>query len=299
MKIANAPCSWGVLEFGLEGQTDHFSKVLDEMTETGYFGTELGDWGFMPTDPNDLQKELKNRELNLVGAFVPVNFIDENSHLEGAANAVKIAALLKNTDPDNARIVLSDDNGKNKTRTSNAGRIKPEDGLSDSEMKRFAKGVEFVASEILDKTGVLSVFHHHCAGFIETPDEIQRLLENTDKDLVSLCFDTGHYEFGGGNALQGLKQFSDRIKHVHFKDFDKSLFDSTVEDDLNYFESVRNGVFCELGKGSIPFEKIYKELTKQNYDGWIVVEQDVLPGMGSPKASAQRNRDYLRSIGIL
>lgn len=298
MKIANAPCSWGVLEFGLDGQTDHYSKVLDEMTETGYLGTELGDWGFMPTDPINLNKELDSRELNLVGAFVPVNFVDEKSHELGAENAVKIATLLKNTDPDNARIVLSDDNGKNKARTSNAGRIKPEDGLSDSDMKRFARGVEYVAREVLDKTGVISVFHHHCAGFIETPEEIERLLNNTDKDLLSLCFDTGHFEFGGGNALQGLIQFSDRIKHVHFKDFDKSLFASTLEENLNYFESVRNGVFCELGKGSIPFESIYKELTDQNYNGWIVVEQDVLPGMGSPKASALRNRKYLRSIGM-
>lgn len=298
MKIANAPCSWGVLEFGLEGQTDHFSKVLDEMTETGYLGTELGDWGFMPTDPKNLHKELQNRNLNLVGAFVPVNFIDEKSHQEGAENAVKIANLLKDTDLENARIVLSDDNGKNKVRTSNAGRIKPEHGLNDSEMKQFAKGVEFVAKEVYDKTGIISVFHHHCAGYIETPNEIQRLLESTDQDLVSLCFDTGHYEFGGGNALEGLRQFSDRIKHVHFKDFDKNIFSTTLDENLNYFESVRNGIFCELGRGSIPFDMILNELKHQNYDGWIVVEQDVLPGMGSPKASALRNREYLRSMGM-
>ncbi len=298
MKIANAPCSWGVLEFGLDGQTDHFSKVLDEMTESGYIGTELGDWGFMPTNPKELIRELQYRDLNLVGAFVPVNFIDENCHKKGAENAVKIATLLRDTDPENARIVLSDDNGKNKSRTSKAGRIKLEDGLNASEMKRFAAGVEYVAKEILEKTGVISVFHHHCAGFIETPNEIERLLESTDKDLVSLCFDTGHYEFGGGNALQGLKQYSDRIKHVHFKDFDKTSYQTTLEEDLNYFESVRNGIFCELGKGSIPFDKIFNELKEQNYDGWVVVEQDVLPGMGSPKASALRNREYLRSIGM-
>lgn len=298
MKIANAPCSWGVLEFGLEGQTDHYSKVLDEMTETGYLGTELGDWGFMPTEPKNLQKELNKRDLNLVGAFVPVNFIDEKSHREGAENAVKIANLLKETDPENARIVLSDDNGKNKTRTSNAGRIKPEHGLSESEMKQFAKGVEYVAKEVMEKTGLISVFHHHCAGFIETPIEIERLLQNTDRDLVSLCFDTGHYEFGGGNALEGINKFSDRIRHVHFKDFDKKLYTTTLEDNLNYFESVRNGIFCELGNGSIQFNRIYEELSNQNYDGWVVVEQDVLPGMGSPKASAQRNLEYLRSIGM-
>jgi len=298
MRIANAPCSWGVLEFGLDGQIDHYSKVLDEMTETGYNGTELGDWGFMPTDPKELSQELQNRELHLVGAFVPVNFIDENCHKAGAENAVRIASLLKEADPENARIVLSDDNGKNKTRTSNAGRIKPHHGLNESDMTRFSKGVEYVAKEVLDQTGVISVFHHHCAGFIETPEEIEKLLNKTDEQLISLCFDTGHFEFGGGNALQGLRHFSDRIKHVHFKDFDKKIYETALEDKMNYFDSVRNGVFCELGNGSISFDLIYQELQNQKYDGWIVVEQDVLPGMGSPKASAYRNREYLRSIGI-
>lgn len=298
MKIANAPCSWGALEFGLEGKTDHYSKVLDEMAETGYQGTELGDWGFMPTDPNDLRSQLHSRDLSLVGAFVPVNFIDESSHHKGAENAVKIANLLKSTDSENARIILSDENGKNKTRTLNAGRIRSEHSLNNSEMERFARGVEYVAKQVLEQTGLISAFHHHCAGYIETQEEIDRLLNFTDSDLVSLCFDTGHYEFGGGNALQGLKQFSDRIKHVHFKDFDKKIYSEILEKNLDYFESVRNGVFCELGKGSIPFHKIYEELQAQNYAGWIVVEQDVLPGMGSPKESAHRNREYLLTLGI-
>lgn len=298
MKIANAPCSWGVLEFGLEGKTDHYSKVLDEMTETGYLGTELGDWGFMPTNPKELKHQLMSRGLSLVGAFVPVNFIDEKCHKEGAEKAIKIAHLLKESDPENARIVLSDDNGKNKIRTSNAGRIQPEHSLTDSEMERFSKGVEYVARQVLEKTGLISVFHHHCAGYIETQNEIESLLKLTDHELVSLCFDTGHYEFGGGNALQGLKLFSDRIQHIHFKDFDKNIYSDILKNDLDYFDSVRKGVFCELGNGSIPFQHIYHELMNQNYDGWIVVEQDVLPGMGSPKESALRNREFLKSIGI-
>ena len=51
IKIANAPCSWGILEFDLEGESAGFEQVLDEMKETGYAGTELGDWGFMPSEP--------------------------------------------------------------------------------------------------------------------------------------------------------------------------------------------------------------------------------------------------------
>jgi inosose dehydratase len=70
------------------------------------------------------------------------------------------------------------------------------------------------------------------------------------------------------------------------------------QESWDYLSSVRNGIFCELGKGEIDFPAIKVELEKMGYDGWIVVEQDVLPGMGRPKESAQRNRDYLTGIGL-
>lgn len=298
MKIANAPCSWGVLEFGLEGKTAGYKTVLKEMTDTGYIGTELGDWGFMPTDPTLLKETLEKQSLDLVGAFVPVNFIDPIAHEKGARAAIKTAALLSAVNPDEAKIVLSDENGKNPIRRKLAGRIESEHGLKISEWNAFAKGVEFVAKRVLEETGVQSVFHHHCAGFVETPEEIESLMERTDPALVSLCFDTGHYAFGGGDPVQGLIKFSNRINHIHFKDWDQKISDESAKNEWDYFESVRNGIFCELGRGAIDFEAVLKELRSQNYDGWIVVEQDILPGMGSPKLSAKRNREFLDSIGV-
>src|SRR5882724_7194795 len=94
MHIANAPCSWGVLEFDLPGKALGYAQVLDEIRDTGYVGTELGDWGFMPTDPAGLRSELKKRELELLGAFVPVAFANEPSHADGEARAVKTARLM-------------------------------------------------------------------------------------------------------------------------------------------------------------------------------------------------------------
>jgi inosose dehydratase len=61
---------------------------------------------------------------------------------------------------------------------------------------------------------------------------------------------------------------------------------------------VAGGVFCELGKGSVDFRGIVKELHAQKYSGWIVVEQDVLPGMGNPKVCAKRNREFIKSLGL-
>ncbi|MDE0086345.1 MAG: xylose isomerase, partial [Candidatus Poribacteria bacterium] len=89
MKIANAPCSWGVLEFDLQGKSPDYTQVLDEMHAIGYGGTELGDWGFMPTDPAQLRDALVARELTLLGAFVPVALADAEAHAAGEVSALQ------------------------------------------------------------------------------------------------------------------------------------------------------------------------------------------------------------------
>ena len=94
MKIANAPCSWGVLEFELDGEAPGYAQVLDEMHTIGYLGTELGDWGFMPTDAERLRAELAARELKMLGAFVGVALADEKTHAAGEAAALRHARLL-------------------------------------------------------------------------------------------------------------------------------------------------------------------------------------------------------------
>ena len=299
IKIANAPCSWGVLEFELDDKSLGYQQVLDEIAETGYRGTELGDWGFMPTNPAELNKEISNRKLDLVGAFVPVALSNETAHDDGIQKALDVAALIYHAGYKDAFIVLADDNGSVEERTKDAGRITAEQILSAEQIKTFANGAKKIALAVKDKYGMRTVFHHHCAGYIETPAEIDTLLNATDPELLGLCFDTGHYRFGGGkNPLDVLEKYWDRIWHMHFKDFAPQVAEQSIKNKWDYFESVKNGVFCELGKGDVDFIAIKDFLNKKNYKGWIVVEQDVLPGMGDPKQCAQNNRTYLQSLGL-
>jgi inosose dehydratase len=298
IKVANAPCSWGVLEFDLEGEAAGYVQVLDEILETGYEGTELGDWGFMPIEPTQLRQEIHSRRLTLLGAFVPVMLQDPEAHATGIEAAVRTARLMAEVEGDRPFIVLADANGKIPERTQNAGRILPEHSLNESEWQIFAEGTGRVAEVVKKETGLRTVFHHHCAGYIERPEEIDRLLQLTDPALLGLCFDTGHYRFGGGDPVAGLQAHKDRIWHVHFKDCHPEIAERSRAEKWDYFTSVRNGIFCELGKGDVDFPRIKAELETMGYDGWIVVEQDVLPGMGKPKESARRNREYLAGIGL-
>jgi len=298
IQIANAPCSWGALEFELEGKSLGYPQVLDEMVQTGYAGTELGDWGFMPSTPKELHAVLNNKKLELLGAFVPVPLAIDDAHEAGVDLALKTAGLMYEAGYTDAFVVLADENGSVEERSRNAGCITPAMGLSEEQWQTFAKGAEKVAAAVKEKFGMRTVFHHHCAGYVETPHEVAKLMELTDPELLGLCLDMGHYAFGGGDPVEALEKYYPRIWHVHFKDFDPKVGQDARAHSYNYFKSVEEGVFCELGKGNVDFQSIVNILLERGYDGWIVVEQDVLPGMGSPRKCAENNRKYIRSLGL-
>jgi inosose dehydratase len=280
IRVANAPCSWGVIE-NVAGERGGYATVIDEMHATGYSGTELGDWGFMPTDPATLRQELAARDLQLLASWVSVFLHDADRHAQSAAEAVRTARLLAEVGGPDSFIVLGNDPYTDPMRTLNAGRIGPEHSMSDAQWQVFADGA-----------------NHHLGTWVETPEETAKLLSLTDPDVLGLCFDTGHYRFGGGDPVAGLRRHAGRIWHVHFKDHDPNVAAQSRREGWDGIQSVEHGVFCELGRGDVDFPVVVQALSEIGYAGWIVVEHDVLPGMGTPKASAQRNRDYLRSIGV-
>ena len=326
IRLGNAPCSWGTIE-GFETAPVAYGTMLNELIQAGYVGTELGDYGFMPTDPAALRDELVRRNLVMLGAYEGVQLRDPGAPEAAWPRIEHIARLLASVADLDARkpfLVLADKNGSDPVRTLNAGRVTPAMHLSAAERAVFARGVETIARRLADETGIAMVFHHHCAAFIETPEEIDDLLERTDPDLVSLVFDTGHFSYGSGAptqqdgtrgdaapasaadpsttkddvALAGLRRLWARVSYVHFKDRDPTVAARARQQGWGYADAVRNGIFCELDRGSVDFPGIVAFLREQGYDDWITVEQDVLPGMGTPLASARRNRDYLATLGL-
>lgn len=296
IQVATAPVSWGILEFAGQSSDQSWESVLDEMATAGYSGTELGPYGFLPTDAGRLQAALQARGLRLLSAFLPVRLADRAAHAGGLARARQVGALLAACGCE--RIVLSDDNGADPRRLARAGRIRPEEALDEAGLQAVADGVNALAKHMEEEFGLLTVFHHHCAGFIETPDEISRMLELADPDRVGLCLDTGHYAYGGGDPVAGLRQHGTRVRYVHLKDADPAVMAHARSEGCNYFEAVAAGVFCELGRGCVDFPSFIAALNERGYDGWAVVEQDIVAGTGTPFESAQRNRQYLAQIGL-
>jgi inosose dehydratase len=283
---------------GIEGERYDYVRVLNEIAATGYAGTELGDWGFMPTDPAALRAELASRKLDLLASWVSVRLHDATQHEGSAADCVRTAKLLAEVGGPGCFIVLGNDPYADPVRTKHAGRVTPQIGMSDDQWQVFARGANFVAQRVMDETGLRTVFHHHIGTWVETPAETERFLALTNPDIVGLVFDTGHWSFAGGDPVAGLKQYADRIWHVHFKDHEPNVARQSRERGWDGPTSVGHGIFPELGKGDVNFPAVLATLKEIGYDSWIVVEQDVLPGLGTPKESAQRNRDYLKQIGL-
>jgi inosose dehydratase len=260
IRVANAPVSYGAFELtvGVLPNVPGPEEVLDAIAGAGYAGTELGPLGYLGQG-SLLHDRLERRSLELAGAFVQVRF--------GEDDFAELGAVLDVLDGFDAKPVLSD-----------AG---PRDGTADWD------GVTR-AAELARARGFEPTFHPHMGTHVQFPGEIEQLLERTD---VGLLLDTGHLLAAGGDPVQALRDWRDRIDHVHVKDVRLDVLHAAHDWD----EAWQRGVFCELGAGDVDLVGFLAELG--DYSGWLVVEQDWAPGLGEdasiPVAAQQRNRRWL------
>jgi len=292
LRVANAPVSWGIMEVEGWNPPLSYATFLDELKSAGYEGTELGPYGYLPTDPDGLREQIEARSLTLTSAFVPLRLKDPDLRLD---EILQVGELLRAL---GARyLVLSD--ALAPEREAVAGRAE-ENGvrLSESDWGRLAKNIARVVKLTRD-LHLRCVFHHHVGSYIESPAEVSRLMEITD---VGLCLDTGHYAFGGGDPVEAVRAFGPRIEYLHLKDIDRKRLESVRRDKLDFLDGVRAGVFCEIGTGCVRFPDLMRELRGARYDGWMVVEQDVDTSgenTKTPLECARASREYLRStLGV-
>lgn len=298
IQVANAPISWGIMEH-VEYPADYpYTRVLDEIAAAGYRGTELGPYEFFPSDPAALRKELEKRSLTLCSAFVDIELGRAAAHQEGLAFVERSAKLISAA---GAKLLILSDK-ISAARNAVSGRRAEANALSwtEPEWKAAATAI----GEIINRckaVGLRVAFHHHAGGHVETPEEVDRLFSLFPADQLGLCLDTGHYFYGGGDAIAFLEKQGSRVWCVHLKDVYEQKMTEARKARMNFHQAVRHGIFAPVGKGSIDFPRVVSLLKSGGFDGWVVVEADVLPGgvgADAPLANATSGREYLRTLGI-
>jgi len=293
--FACAPDSWGVLDYPGPSWNQSYEKMLDEMVWAGYTGTELGPYGFFPTDPAVLKPQLDKRSLHLLGSFVPVVLSDPASAGIAVEHIRKVGNLLAALKA--PFLVLADAQSDERNRIS--GRV-PRDGsaaLTAAQWKNVAHVVE-EAAKVSAEFGLDLVFHPHVATYIETPEECERFFDVTSHTGIGLCLDTGHCDYGGGDSITEAGKFASVLRFLHIKDVDTKVLAEARRKQLTFEEAIEEKVFTIIGQGSIDFPALFRLLDKNNYSGWMVIEQDVKFGATiiPPAESVAASLRYLQGI---
>ncbi|HET7029508.1 MAG TPA: TIM barrel protein [Candidatus Limnocylindrales bacterium] len=304
MRVASAPVSFGVDEIIVaDAWMPAPDDMLDWMVDIGVEGTELGPPGFLG-DAAQVRERLTTRGLELVGAFLPQHFSRDERVEEDHAWLRRSLRLIREGAPDGSRTfaVLSDQFDEPE-RLAFSGRIQehPEAWLPPARFESLIANLHR-AAEICRSEGFEPVLHPHAGTYVETADEIARVMDRIDPSLVGLCLDTGHFRFGGADPTQSVDDYRELIRHVHIKDCRTAVMDEVKAEGKGLEEALSRGVFCQLGLGDSGIDGVLEALRRIDYRGWLVIEQDqFLRATDTPESvvAVQRaNREYLRQFGV-
>lgn len=295
INLASAPVSWGVIMKDTPN-VPLWRKVLEEIAQAGYVGTELGPYGFLPQDTDLLKATLDELGLQLLSAFVQINLVNPAAKQDEYDETMVTTKVLAELGCE--WVVLSDALFFNANRAARAGCIREEDSLLGEQWDSFVANANAYGKLALEEYGLKAVYHPHVGAFVETADEVNRLMQDTDSRYVNLCLDTAHCMYGGDDPVDLCRRWGERVKYLHLKECDADVLDTIIANEWDYFKGVEVNVFPELGKGSVDFAAFLDALTEIDFNGWAIVEQDILPDSGiNPLESAKRNLNYLRQHG--
>ena len=286
-QLAGAPISWGVCEANGWGYQIEADRVLSEMRECGITATELGPDGYLPQDAKELARVLDGHGLDLCGAFVPIVLHKKDRLKASYERARRQAEVLAELNAGNFVLATPAEDGDYDSRDP-----------MDAEAKAvFSESLPMI-TEIAKEFGLQMVLHPHAGTMFETPNDLDFLLNETD---INLCLDTGHIVVGGGKPLDIAKRAGSRVKHVHLKDCDAVAAARIQNRTSTYSTEVKNGMYKPLGKGDAQISEVIRFLDGINYEGKLVLEQDVMldqaPAVGAGPISAVRESiEFLKSI---
>lgn len=293
--FASAPDSWGVLDYPGPSWEQSYEKMLDEMVEAGYKGTELGPYGFFPTDPEILQPQLEKRRMNLLGSFVPVRLGDPAAGPVVLERIRKVGMLLATLKA--PFLVMADDQSAERNGFSGRAHDKGCPTLTAEQWKHVGRIVAD-AERVANEFGLDLVFHPHVATYVETPEECEKFFDATSHTNIGLCLDTGHCVYGQGNSVTEAEKYKSKLRFVHIKDCSTRVLEQARHNKWTFEEAIEHKVFTVIGQGDIDFSAFFHTLVKNGYSGWSVVEQDVKFGDTAipPAESVASSLKYLQSV---
>jgi inosose dehydratase len=292
LRLGTAPDSWGVW-FPDDPQQVPWQRFLDEVVDAGYEWIELGPYGYLPTDPSRLADALGERGLKLSGGAVFMGLHRGPEALEQAIEDCRQEARLLTAL--GARYLVALPEGY----TDLEGNLTQPTTLTAEQWEALTTGMSHLAKLLRDEHDVRLVFHPHADSHVGGQEDVLRFLEGTDPEHVSLCLDTGHISYCGGDNLDIIRRHPDRIGYVHLKQVDPEVLRQVREEDLCFAEAVRRGAMVEPPHGIPAMPPLVEALSRLDADLFAIVEQDLYPCPPDvPKPIATRTRRYLGGCGL-
>jgi inosose dehydratase len=289
IRIGTAPDSWGVW-FPSDPAQLPAEQFLREVVDAGYRWIELGPYGYLPTDPAQLQDQLDAYDLKVLAGTVFEHLHRPDSWDDVWTKVTDVAALTSAVGGKHL-VVIPDTWRHHKT-----GEELEDRELAPEQWAQLTEGMNELGRRILDEYGLAVQFHSHADSHVGYQPEIERFLQATDPRWVNLCFDTGHIAYYGGDCLELIKTYPDRIGYLHLKQVNPIVVDHVLDKDLSFAEAVRMGAMIEPPLGVPEMGPLLDAVAGLGCDVDAIIEHDLYPCPPEvPLPIAKRTKAYLSS----
>lgn len=282
-----APIAWTNDDMPDLGKENTFEQCISEMALAGYQGSEIG--GKYPKDVNTLKRALDIRGLKICNCWFSSFLISkpfEKTEKEFIVQTDFLKAM-------GASVIGVSEQSYSIQGIMDQPIFEGKYVMDDNEWNMLCDGLNKLG-KIAKEKGMTLTFHHHMGTVVQTVEEIERMMQGTDPEYVSLLFDSGHLSFAGENPVFVLNKYADRIKHIHLKDIRKTIVEQARKERLSFLAGIRKGTFTVPGDGDVDFEPIFKVLEEKGYEGWVVVEAEQDPALANAFEYAKNAREYIK-----
>ncbi|KIF72218.1 2-keto-myo-inositol dehydratase [Streptomyces sp. AcH 505] len=292
IRVGSAPDSWGVW-FPDDPQQVPWQRFLDEVAGAGYEWIELGPYGYLPSDPARLREETGRRGLKVSAGTVFTGLHHGPAVWEKTwAHVADIAELTRATGAEHLVVIPAF------WRDDKTGQVLEDRTLTAGQWRDLTEQTERLGREVRDRYGLRIVVHPHADTHVDTEENVARFLDATDPELVSLCLDTGHYAYCGGDSVRLIETYGERIGYLHLKQVDPLILAEVVAGEVPFGPAVARGVMVEPPTGIPALGPVLSAAEGLGVDLFAIVEQDMYPcPPDKPFPIAERTRRFLRSCG--